>query len=323
MTIVTGANGFIGSAMVWELNRAGIPVLAAVDTISREERPLTLQKRKFDRFLLKDELWDFLNLPSTIANCQWIVHMGANSSTTETNWEHLYENNQLYTQRLFEWCTRHNKSLIYASSAATYGAGELGFSDATDSEQLRPLNLYGESKVRFDRWATQQAQTPKHWYGLKFFNVFGPNEYHKASMLSVPYKSYFQIRDEGKLRLFKSYRDDYRDGDQKRDFIYVKEVTGWMLELMQKTPASGVYNMGTGHARSWNDVALAGFAAMERKPQIEYVEMPKNLVNQYQYFTQADMGKWARNGLSPSRWPLEVAMKDYLQNYLSRPDHYL
>jgi ADP-L-glycero-D-manno-heptose 6-epimerase len=323
MLIVTGANGFIGSAMIWEMNQAGLPVMAAVDTISRDERPLTLQKRKFDRFLLKDELWDFLNSPSTIANCQWIVHMGANSSTTETNWDHLYENNQLYTQRIFEWCSQHNKSLIYASSAATYGSGELGFSDATDAEQLRPLNLYGESKVRFDRWAVQQKSTPKNWYGLKFFNVYGPNEYHKGPMLSVPYKSYFQIRDEGKLQLFKSYRNDYGDGDQKRDFIYVKEVTGWMLELIKKTPASGVYNMGTGNARSWNDVARAGFAAMGKAANIEYVEMPKNLINQYQYFTEADMQKWQKAGLSPSRWPLEVAIKDYLQNYLSKPDPYL
>jgi ADP-L-glycero-D-manno-heptose 6-epimerase len=320
MVIVTGANGFIGSVVVWELNRKNIPVSAVVDMVTPEERPAPLQGKKFGKFLKHTDLWDYLNLPETIQNVSWIIHMGANSSTTETNEQHLWEVNTFYTQRIFEWCARHKKNLIYASSAATYGAGELGYDDATDSEQLRPLNLYGESKVKFDRWAVRQEATPPHWYGLKFFNVYGPNEYHKGAMTSVAFKAFHQIRETGALKLFKSYKSQYADGAQMRDFVYVKDVTGWIMELMEKTPKSGIYNMGFGEPRTWNDLGNAVFHSMSRASNIQYIDMPENLRNQYQYFTEANMQKWLAAGMSKPKWSVEDGVRDYVQNYLSQPD---
>lgn len=318
MVIVTGANGFIGSVMVWELNQKNIPVSAVVDKISLKDRADLLKNKKFENFLTKDELWDFLEKPSTIEKTTWIIHMGAISSTTETNENLLWDHNTGYTQRIFEWCAKHKKNLIYASSAATYGAGEQGYDDTMDPEKLQPLNLYGESKVKFDRWALKQLQTPPHWYGLKFFNVYGPNEYFKGPMTSVPFKAFHQIKETGAMKLFKSYNPDYKDGEQMRDFIYVKDVTAWMLELTQKKPANGIYNMGFGKARTWNALVNAAFAAMNKKPQIEYIDMPENLRNQYQYFTEANMSKWLKAGMSAPRWSLEDGVKDYIQNHLSK-----
>lgn len=322
MIIVTGANGFIGSAMVWELNQKGNHDIVAVDTISQEERNL-LKKRRYQLFLKKDEIWNYLASAEAKQKVTWIIHMGACSSTTETNKEFLWENNTEYTQKLFTWCAENGKSFIYASSAATYGAGELGFDDTTDSEKLKPLNLYGDSKVLFDRWAVKQTKTPPHWYGLKFFNVFGPNEYHKEGMSSVAYKAFHQIKKAGSLGLFKSHNADYADGKQMRDFVYVKDVVGWMNELMEKTPANGVYNMGYGKARTWLDLANAVFAAVGAEPKINWMEVPENIRNQYQYFTEAKMDKWKAQGLSEPKWPLEKAVDDYVKNYLNRKDDLL
>lgn len=319
MIIVTGANGFIGSVMVWELNQRGHTDIIAVDSVGLSERNL-LGKRKISQFLLKDELWAFLDSEKAKKEVTWIIHMGACSSTTETNKDFLWENNTYYTQRIFEWCTTHNKSMIYASSAATYGAGELGFDDTTDPEKLRPLNLYGESKVLFDRWALKQTKTPPHWYGLKFFNVFGPNEYHKEAMSSVAFKAYNQIKASGALGLFKSADPKYKDGEFMRDFVYVKDVTGWMAELMEKTPTNGIYNMGFGKPRTWLDLAGAVFSAMKKEMKINWLEMPENIRGQYQYFTEAKTDKWLKAGMSPAKWPLEKAVADYVQNYLSHND---
>lgn len=320
MVIVTGANGFIGSVMVWELNRHNIPVSAVVDTVDMKARPELLANKKYQHFLHRDELWSFLEQPSTIKDTTWIIHMGANSSTTERDEEHLRQVNTLYTQRIFEWCTKHKKPMIYASSAATYGSGELGFDDTIDSEKLRPLNLYGESKVKFDRWAVKQTQTPPHWYGLKFFNVYGPNEYHKGPMSSLVYKSYHQIKDTNAMKLFKSYVPEYKDGAQMRDFVYVKDVVTWMHELMEKKPKSGIYNMGFGQARTWNDLAHAVFKGLGLKDNIVYVDMPDDLKNQYQYYTKANMQTWFSQGLSKPKWSLEKGVADYIENYLSKKD---
>ncbi len=322
MIIVTGANGFIGSAMIWELNQAGIEDIIAVDSVNLSSRNL-LQKRKYSQFYEANELWSFLTTEEARKNVSWVIHMGACSSTTETNWDFLFSNNFQYSQRLFEWCSQNQKNYIYASSAATYGAGENGFEDTFDAEKLKPLNLYGESKVLMDRWALKQKSMPANWYGLKFFNVFGPNEYEKGSMASVAYKAYHQIQQTEELGLFKSYNPQYQDGRQLRDFIYVKEVTAWMKELIDKKPTSGVYNMGFGEARSWLDMAEALFAAMGKDKKIKWLEVPDNIKDQYQYFTEANMAKWLAAGMSAPKWPLDKAIKDYVTNYLKQKDAWL
>lgn len=319
MIIVTGANGFIGSVIVWELNQAGLKDIICVDSVGLNERNL-LKKRQYSRFLDKNQIWDFLKTPEAQQKIDWIIHMGACSSTTETNEAFLNENNTEYSNRLFDWCAQYNKGLIYASSAATYGDGKLGFDDETAPELLKPLNLYGKSKVLSDIYAVNAKQTPPHWYGLKFFNVFGPNEYHKGSMSSVAYKAFHQIKDSGSLGLFKSYHSDYKDGEQKRDFVYVKEVSGWILELMNKKPKNGIYNMGFGRAHTWLDLASAVFKAMDKEMKINWLEMPENIRDQYQYFTLAKTSKWLSSGMSPSKWPLDKAVADYVQNYLNHSD---
>ncbi len=322
MIIVTGANGFIGSAIVWELNQKGITDIIAVDAIGLETRNL-LSKRQYSDFFLAEELWSFLAQPDIQKKVTWIIHMGACSSTTEKDWEYLYSNNFEYSQRLFSWCAQFQKNIIYASSAATYGAGENGFDDDFDAESLKPLNLYGESKVLMDRWVVKEQAVPTHWYGLKFFNVFGPNEYEKGPMASVAFKAYHQIKNTQSLGLFKSYNASYKDGEQLRDFIYVKDITRWILEIMDKTPTHGIYNMGFGKARTWLDMATALFKALNLPVKINWLEMPEDLKNQYQYFTEANMKKWLEAGMSPPDWPLEKAIPDYVTNYLSRKDPWL
>ncbi len=318
MIIVTGANGFIGSALVWELNQKGFRDILAVDSVSLEERNL-LKNKAYSLFLLKDQIWDFLK-SSQSHKVTWIFHMGACSSTTETNWAFLKENNLEYSQKLFNWCSDNQKQIVYASSGATYGAGEHGFNDSFDSNELRPLNLYGDSKVLMDRWALTQKNIPRNWYGVKFFNVFGPNEYHKGSMSSVAYKAYKQVKETSSLGLFKSYNPNYQDGQQKRDFVYVKDVVRWMVEIMDKTPASGLYNMGYGKARTWLDLAQSVFKSLNQDLNIKWLEMPPELQSQYQYFTEANMKKWQDAGMSESEWPLEKAVDDYIQNYLKKAD---
>ena len=315
MIIVTGANGFIGSAIVGELNKNSTEDIIAIDSIDLNTRNL-LKNKTYSQFYLANELWSLLAQPEFKEKITWVIHMGACSSTTEQNWEFLYENNFLYSQRLFDWCAQNQKGLIYASSGATYGAGENGFDDSFDSEKLKPLNLYGESKVIMDRWAVKQSAVPAHWYGLKFFNVFGPNEYKKESMASVAYKAYHQIAKNKKLGLFKSYNPQYKDGEQLRDFVYVKDITTWIVELMQKKPTSGIYNMGFGQARSWLDMSGSLFKSLDVPQTIDWLEMPDNIKSQYQYFTEAKMQKWFDAGMSQPKWNLEKAIEDYVKNYL-------
>jgi ADP-L-glycero-D-manno-heptose 6-epimerase len=317
MVIVTGALGFIGSMLVKELASKGINVVAAVDMVELSSRSDLLSPLSYLKYLDKDQLWDFLNTFASKNKVEWFFHIGANSSTTETDKKKIWSQNPDYSRRVFDWCSENEVPLIYASSAATYGAGELGYSDELDSEQLKPLNLYGESKLYFDQWVLRQCKAPPFWYGLKYFNVYGPNEHYKKDMSSLVFKSYFQVRDSGKIKLFKSYKSEYQDGQQQRDFVYVKDVCRWMIELMEKKPKSGIYNMGFGEAKSWNELARSVFKAMGKIETIEYVDMPESIRNQYQYFTQADMTKWRNAGLSSPKWSLEAGIKDYVETFLS------
>jgi len=317
MVIVTGALGFIGSMLVEELASKHIEVLAVVDMVDFNSRADLLKPGSYRNYVHKDQLWDFLNQQSSKTKITGFFHIGANSSTTETDQKKIWSQNPDYSRRVFEWCAQNEVPLIYASSAATYGSGELGYSDEIDSEQLRPLNLYGESKLYFDQWVLRQTKTPPIWYGLKYFNVYGPNEHYKKDMSSLVFKSYFQIRNSGQIKLFKSYKNEYADGEQKRDFIYVKDVCRWMIELLEKKPKSGIYNMGYGQANSWNELARAVFKAMNKTVNIEYIEMPNSIKNQYQYFTEADMKKWRAVGMSAPKWNLQNGIKDYVETFLS------
>ena len=332
MIIVTGATGFIGSAMVWQLNNRGFSSILAVDTVPPSVRPGPLSNRRFDSFIGKDDLWTHLKNEKTKASVTAVVHMGACSSTTELDTAFLKENNFLYTKRLWHWCAENQKPFIYASSGAVYGDGEQGFDDGSPSTIFKPLNPYGESKSMFDRWVeneilTTSALTPPSWYGLRFFNVFGPNEYLKGDMASVVFKAFHQIRNTGRLKLFKSHRADYKDGEQLRDFVYVKDIVRWMDELVLRAtgqstsglgPAqSGIYNMGFGKARSWNDLAAATFRGLQKPVAIDYIDIPVDMRPRYQYYTQANMTRLTGLKLSRPEWPLEKAVQDYVATHLA------
>lgn len=327
MIIVTGAAGFIGSCIVKKLNDEGEHNIICVDRWEEGQKWRNLSGLKFYEFVHADEFVepDILNAVFD-EGVSAVYHMGACSSTTETNVDYLWKNNVEYSQILYRYCSEYDVPICYASSAATYGAGEYGYSDdLKDLPMLSPLNPYGYSKQAFDEWVLKQARKPSKWYGVKFFNVYGPQEYHKEGMRSVVHQAFEQIKESGKMKLFKSHNPDYQDGGQLRDFVYVKDVVDAMFRLMNEKHHgdSGIYNLGTGKARSFKDLVSATFSAMGEKENIEYIDMPEKLREQYQYFTEAKMDK-LYNALEGFKFHgLEEGVNDYVKNHLLQSSPYL
>lgn len=322
MIIVTGGAGFIGSSVIWQLNQRGLTDILVVDNLSSSEKWKNLVNRRFSDYLHKSKLLELLRL-GKLKNISAIVHMGACSSTTEQDADYLMQNNFHYSKALAEYALSKGIRFINASSAATYGDGQDGFSDdPTSLEQLRPRNMYGYSKHLFDLWAKDSKALPR-LASLKFFNVFGPNEYHKTDMSSVVYKAFLQVKNEGCIKLFKSYEDEYIDGGQMRDFVYVKDCARIVDWLMENTQANGIFNIGSGQARTWNDLAAAVFSAFGLRPRIEYVEMPAAIKKSYQYFTQAQGDRLKSLGFTLAYTRLEEAVVDYIGGYLQNQDPYL
>jgi ADP-L-glycero-D-manno-heptose 6-epimerase len=317
--LVTGGAGFIGSALVWALNQRGLTDIVVTDLLGTDEKWRNLVPLRFADYV---EAGDFRSRlaadPKAFGRFSAVFHLGANSSTTEKDAAHLIDNNYAYTKELAAWALAHDARFIYASSAATYGDGAQGMDDKSeDLTALRPLNMYGYSKHLFDLHAQRQGWL-KRIVGVKYFNVFGPNEDHKGDMRSLVNKAFGQITATGKLRLFKSHRPDFRDGEQQRDFLYVKDAVEMTIHFAEKAPtAAGLYNLGSGSANTWLALARAIFAAMGREPQVEFIEMPEELRGKYQYFTQADTSKLRGSGYERAMTQLEAAVRDYVQNYLT------
>jgi ADP-L-glycero-D-manno-heptose 6-epimerase len=327
MILVTGAAGFIGSVIVKQLNDDGIEDIIICDQFESADKWKNLRGLKFDSFVQIEDLFQHPIWKKQNA-LKAIYHMGACSDTTQLDMDYLYKNNTEYTNRLLSLAAQKNIPIVYASSAATYGAGELGYSDDHKGvAKLKPLNKYGYSKQLSDEWILKQKKKPKIWFGVKFFNVFGPNEYHKGKMSSVVFQSFNQIKDVGEVKLFKSHRSDFKDGEQLRDFVYVKDVVRAMIKLIEagkkKPSLSGIYNLGTGQARSFHDLVKATFTSMDLKPKIKFIDMPTELRNQYQYFTQADMTKLKKALPGFKFMRLEDAVNDYVRHHLSKPDPFL
>jgi len=311
--ILTGGAGFIGSCFLWKLNKEGIEDIIVVDNL--DDNPAkrnNLEGKRFLRYIQKDDFWREVE-KNNISRPEHIIHMGACSSTVLTDWDYYLKNNYEYSKKLAEWGIRQGARFLYASSAATYGDGGLGYDDSNETTyQSKPLNMYGKSKHLFDLWVLKEGYEDKVT-GLKFFNVFGPNEYHKGEMRSVICKKFPEVRDEGRISLFKSYRDDYRDGEQRRDFVYVKDAIEVMYYFFKNPDKSGIFNLGTGMSHSWNDLAKAMFAPLGKKPKIEYIEMPEYLKSKYQYFTQAKVEKLRKAGCNFQFRTLEDSVKDYVK----------
>lgn len=315
MIVVTGAAGFIGSCLVSQLNQAGFEDLILVDDFSFAEKAANLEgkiyKKKVERDLF--HAW----LMAYAREVDFIFHLGARTDTTEQDRGIFDQLNLNYSKTVWNACVQYQIPLVYASSAATYGAGEQGYDDDESKiAQLKPLNPYGDSKNDFDIWLKQQEETPPFWAGLKFFNVYGPNEFHKGRMASVIFHAFRQIKETGGMKLFRSHRSDFKDGQQQRDFIYVKDVVKACLFLMHYPTQSGIYNLGTGKARTFLDLTTNTFKGMGLSPNISFIDTPEDIRDTYQYFTEANMKKFMDLGYQESFYSLEEGVEDYVKNYL-------
>lgn len=332
MIVVTGAAGFIGSIVAGELNKKGYDELVLVDDFSKKQKERNYINLKYNELVDREVFFAWFR--ENNEKVEFVVHLGARTDTTEFDWNVFQKLNVDYTQTMFSLCSEYCIPLVYASSAATYGDGELGYDDAHDVvEKLQPLNPYGRSKNEVDKWILKQEKQPPFWAGLKFFNVYGPNEYHKGRMASVIFHSFNQINETGKVRLFRSHRPEFKDGQQLRDFIYVKDIASviiWMIrqqtlstsifnsQLSTFNLKSGLYNLGTGKARSFYDLAANTFKAMDRDVNIEFIDIPEDIRDKYQYFTEANMSKLKSVGYDKEFTSLEEGVTDYVKNYLSQ-----
>lgn len=316
MIVITGAAGFIGSYLIGKLNNEGYNDLVLVDKIDHPWKEMNLKGKKYREFVDRDLFFKWLINHST--DVDFVFHLGARTDTVGQE-PHLYQQlNLIYSQRLWNICSEIQVPVIYASSAATYGNGEEGFSDAHENiTNLRPLNLYGWSKHDFDVWALKQVRTPPFWAGMKFFNVYGPNEYHKGRMASVILHAFETIREKGKMQLFKSHHTDYRDGEQSRDFIFVEDIANVMLFFMENRKSKGIFNVGTGKARSFIDLTCSVFNSMNLSPDISFIDTPVDLRGRYQYFTEADIQKLREAGYTKPFTELEEGVDKYVKGFLN------
>jgi ADP-L-glycero-D-manno-heptose 6-epimerase len=315
MIVVTGAAGFIGSCLVSRLNQEGITDIVIVDDFSKTEKADNYKTKKYKGAVERNQFISWFK--EHASEITYVFHIGARTDTTEFNKAIFDELNVNYTKDIWNICSDSNIGLCYASSAATYGLGEFGYDDdETKIPLLKPLNPYGDSKNDFDKWALEQKQTPPNWHGFKFFNVYGPNEYHKARMASVIFHSFNQINDKGFVKLFRSHNPNYSDGGQLRDFVYVKDLVDVMFFTLKNKIKNGIYNLGSGKARTFLDLAKATFNALGKEPKIEFIDTPVDIRDKYQYFTEANMNKLVAQGYNKPFTSLEDGVRDYVQNYL-------
>ncbi|MCR4681279.1 MAG: ADP-glyceromanno-heptose 6-epimerase [Bacteroidales bacterium] len=321
MIVITGAAGFIGSCMAAKMNEMGRDDLILVDDFTKEAKRPNWQGKKYVDKIQRDAFFEWAEHNAKHIDC--IIHLGARTDTTEFDYSVFEELNVYYTKRVWHFASQHGIPLLYASSAATYGAGEFGYEDDERLiDRLQPLNPYGRSKNEIDKWILKQTITPPFWCGFKFFNVYGPNEYHKGRMASVIFHSFNQIKETGKVRLFKSHRPDYEDGQQLRDFVYVKDVVRVLYWFTQHHPRNGIYNLGTGCARPFLTLAESTFKAMGLEPNIEFIDMPDDIRDKYQYFTEASIKKMRSMGYRRSFYALEDGVKSYVSKYLLKDNYF-
>lgn len=321
MIIITGAAGFIGSCLVSKLNQEGFTDLILVDDFSDAEKMKNLEGKKYSQKIHRDEFIQWLKENQRLV--QFIFHIGARTDTTEFNKEIFDRLNLNYTKDIWKICVEFGLPLVYASSAATYGLGEFGYDDNEAMiDKLKPLNPYGDSKNEFDKWALKQEKKPYFWVGLKFFNVYGPNEFHKGRMASVIMHAFNQIQEKGSVKLFRSHNPKFKDGEQLRDFVYVKDVVEVCHFLLHHRKDSGIYNLGSGKARTFLDLVKNTFAGVDKTPQIDFMDTPIDIRDKYQYFTEANMSKLKSIGYSKPFHTLEDGVKDYVENYLVEKKYY-